>query len=161
MRSIKIISKSLFLLSFFCFVNLAYSQTDDELIKKEKEEIRVSYMNYLYEQGYKPEVDSDGDIKFKVEGKSFFLMVKNKRIFTLMRYLNFEDSCSDKMKETINQTTKGYYNLTITYTKNCKGVIFSSRSFVSDPDDWHDFFNISLNSIKGSIDDAIEYYFDE
>jgi len=42
---------------------------------KEKEALQKMYMDYLEEEGYKPEIDSDGDVQFKSEGKTYFINV--------------------------------------------------------------------------------------
>ncbi|MBM4311584.1 MAG: hypothetical protein FJ119_11665 [Deltaproteobacteria bacterium] len=36
------------------------------------------YTNYLTEEGYKPEVDDDGDVRFKREGRLYFIAVSDK-----------------------------------------------------------------------------------
>lgn len=41
-----------------------------------KEELQRLYIDYLTGEGYKPEVDSDGDVRFKREGKVFFINVR-------------------------------------------------------------------------------------
>ena len=42
---------------------------------KEKKALQKMYMDYLEEEGYKPELDSDGDVQFKAEGKTYFINV--------------------------------------------------------------------------------------
>jgi hypothetical protein len=42
---------------------------------KEKKALQKMYMDYLEEEGYKPEIDSDGDVQFKAEGKTYFINV--------------------------------------------------------------------------------------
>ena len=42
---------------------------------KEKEALQKMYMDYLEKEGYKPEIDSDGDVQFKSEGKTYFINV--------------------------------------------------------------------------------------
>ena len=57
------------LLATFSFV-LSAQETS-----KEKKELQKMYMDYLEKEGYKPEVDSDGDVQFKAEGKTYFINV--------------------------------------------------------------------------------------
>lgn len=40
-----------------------------------KKELQQLYIRYLAEEGYKPEVDTDGDVRFKREGKVYFIGV--------------------------------------------------------------------------------------
>lgn len=42
---------------------------------KEKKELQKMYMDYLTAEGYRPELDSDGDVQFKSEGKTYFINV--------------------------------------------------------------------------------------
>jgi hypothetical protein len=40
-----------------------------------KEDFQKLYMDYLSGEGYKPEVDSDGDVMFKKEGLTYYVIV--------------------------------------------------------------------------------------
>ena len=40
-----------------------------------KEQLQRLYSEYLTEEGYKPEVDADGDVRFKREGRLYFIAV--------------------------------------------------------------------------------------
>jgi len=118
-------------------------------------------MNYLHDQGYKPEVDDDGDVKFNSEGKKYYLFVKTNRVFTLVRFLEDEDACSEKIQKIISKTIGDFYNITIYTGASCDRILFSSRSFLKEKDDWKDFFTVSLNSVKNSIQTAKDYYSEE
>ena len=144
-----------------CFTTIGFSQTDEEIKALEKEEIRVSYMNYLHDQGYKPEVDDDGDVTFKYEGERYYLYVKTDRIFTLVRFLFDDASCSERSQKAISKTYGRFYNITIYTLSSCKSISFSSRSFLKEKDDWKDFFSVSLTSVKNSIEVAKDYYSEE
>ncbi len=43
-----------------------------------KEQLQRLYTEYLTAEGYKPEVDSDGDVRFKREGRTYFIDVSEK-----------------------------------------------------------------------------------
>ena len=144
-----------------CFTTIGFSKTDEEKKEQEKQEVRVNYMNYLHEQGYKPEVDEDDDVKFMYEGRTYYLLVNTKRVFTVMRLLSHKDACNERVSKTLIKTHKDFYNVTILPTSSCNGIIFSSRSFVNDPDDWKGIFQISLNSVKNSIETSQDYHFGE
>ncbi|MCM1378010.1 MAG: YbjN domain-containing protein [Clostridium sp.] len=51
------------------------SQASDELTGRGLT-LRNNIQNYLRSQGYSPEIDSDGDIKFKYEGKSYYVSIE-------------------------------------------------------------------------------------
>lgn len=40
-----------------------------------KERLQRMYVNYLKEEGYKPEIDQDGDVVFKHEGKTYVITI--------------------------------------------------------------------------------------
>lgn len=40
-----------------------------------KKELQDLYVTYLTDEGFKPEVDEDGDVRFKREGKTYFINV--------------------------------------------------------------------------------------
>ena len=40
-----------------------------------KEQLQHMYVDYLAMEGYKPEVDADGDVRFKREGRTYFIGV--------------------------------------------------------------------------------------
>jgi hypothetical protein len=42
-----------------------------------KTDLQQMYLAYLRTEGYSPEVDSDGDIKFKAEGRTLYIIVND------------------------------------------------------------------------------------
>jgi hypothetical protein len=43
----------------------------------DKKTIQKMYMDFLAEEGYRPEIDADGDVQFKSEGKTYFMSVND------------------------------------------------------------------------------------
>lgn len=62
------------------FVVCATTFTTNAMAQKGKEvtdeQLRKMYQEYLSDEGYKPEVDEDGDVRFKREGKTYFINVE-------------------------------------------------------------------------------------
>ena len=58
-------------------------------LNSEQLALRNEIMSFLKEEGYMPEIDSDGDIKFKSEGNDFYVTVsatdENPMYVTLFR----------------------------------------------------------------------------
>lgn len=50
---------------------------DDSEFNREQLALRSDLLNFLKEEGYMPEIDSDGDIKFKSEGQQYYISVSN------------------------------------------------------------------------------------
>tara|TARA_B100001142_G_scaffold322089_1_gene369824 strand:+ start:478 stop:957 length:480 start_codon:yes stop_codon:yes gene_type:complete len=147
-----------FILIACCLTTIGFSQTDKEI---EEQEVRVSYMNYLHEQGYKPEVDSDGDVKFKNDGSTYYLMVRSSRVFWLGLYLSQKNACEKKMLLTLHKVNRGFLNITAAPYGNCEGVIFSCKSWILNPDDWKDIFKKSLDSVNNAYEASWDYYNEE
>lgn len=60
---------SMFLLSF------SSGLMAQEVSEKDKKATQKMYTTYLEKEGYKPEIDEDGDVRFKREGKTYFINV--------------------------------------------------------------------------------------
>jgi hypothetical protein len=58
-----------------CFVIAMCVSAQDSTLTWSKVDLQDMYMVYLNEEGYKPEVDEDGDVRFKREGKTYFINV--------------------------------------------------------------------------------------
>lgn len=60
--------------------------------------LRSNIYQYLRTEGYVPEIDSDGDIKFKKEGDTFFVSVSKSDTspyyVSLLSYYNYEKALS-------------------------------------------------------------------
>jgi len=59
------------ILFLFCAPLFAAAQD----ISKEKAAMQKMYVDFLTEEGYRPEIDSDGDVQFKAEGRTYFINV--------------------------------------------------------------------------------------
>ncbi|AWI08499.1 T3SS (YopN, CesT) and YbjN peptide-binding chaperone 1 [Ereboglobus luteus] len=44
--------------------------------RRTREELQKLYMDALEQQGYRPELDQDGDVRFRHEGNSYFIEVR-------------------------------------------------------------------------------------
>ncbi len=55
------------------FALVGYTQDPTQV--RTKESLQDLYSTYLTEEGYKPEIDEDGDVRFKREGKTYFINV--------------------------------------------------------------------------------------
>lgn len=59
-------------------------------IPSSKQQRADMYKNYLTEEGFSPKIDSDGDVVFKYEGKSYCIMVdENDEEFFRLIFPNF------------------------------------------------------------------------
>jgi len=79
-----------------------------------KQELQNMYTSFLKEQGYQSNIDSDGDVQFKAEGRTFYIIVDSRDLQSFrILYPNFWEIESEdekakvvKVVNYINRTTK-------------------------------------------------------
>lgn len=123
--------------------------------KKGKElndkDLQKLYMEYLTDEGYKPEVDADGDVQFKEEGKTYFIDVSadDQEYFRVV-LANIWPIESEEERLRVLQACD-YANAT---AKVCK--VYSVRDnvwvgievFVAKPEDFKGIFKRSMSALR-------------
>jgi hypothetical protein len=62
-----------------------------------KSQLQTMYVDYLRQQGYQPEIDSDGDILFRAESRVFYIIVNDNDLeYFQILYPNFWEVESDE-----------------------------------------------------------------
>lgn len=142
------------LLLLICFLGqFCFSQS--------KEYLQSMYLNYLKEQGYRPNIDNDGDVSFKAEGISYYIGVDeedteyfkisyatklssllggNKKKQLLMKFL---------LLNSLNEVNSGIKNIKIYLIK--KAVILKCGSVVNRPEDFSAIFPRMLKMLKYAV----------
>jgi hypothetical protein len=70
--------RPLLLLLLIAFSLTATAQKKDkDAGDLDKKAIQEMYMDFLAKEGYRPEIDADGDVQFKSEGKTYFMSVND------------------------------------------------------------------------------------
>jgi len=60
------------------------------------------YHRYLKEEGYQPAIDGDGDVRFKKEGKAYFIQVDDKdEAFFRICFPNFWEIANDEERSRV------------------------------------------------------------
>jgi hypothetical protein len=140
-----------------CFTS--YSQENSNNLEEiEKREMRASYMNYLTSEGYSPSIDDDLDIKFKFEGNTYYIFVKSKMSFILVRVLSNSNGCNDVTYKTINKVNSRFRNISAYLSDSCNIVYYKSVSWLNNEDDYKGILEISLNIINNAVNSSQEYY---
>ena len=67
--------KCLILIVCMLLCNVAYISADELNLAQLR--LRGDIKNFIQQEGYMPEIDEDGDIKFKKEGETFYVMVNS------------------------------------------------------------------------------------
>lgn len=77
--------------------SISFAQSDSEY-NSEQLALRTELFNFLKEEGFSPEIDSDGDIAFKSEGKKYYIIVsktdENPMYVVLCRMFNYPEEYS-------------------------------------------------------------------
>lgn len=93
-------------LAFLIIPLLSFAQEKAEF-NEEQQALRTDLFNFLKEEGFMPELDSDGDIKFKSEGGNYYINISktNENPMYVVLYAPF--NCPENYTmETVFQATK-------------------------------------------------------
>lgn len=117
------------------------------------------YRNYLAEEGFSPKLDSDGDVVFKYEGKSYCIIVdENDEEFFRLVFPNFWSIESDEEREKVLNAA----NYSTARTKVTK--IFPIRDdtwaaiemFCSPPEAFKISFRRCLSALQTGVNNFLE-----
>lgn len=148
----KKITRIIALFAFLCTLGLqAWSQTEAEMQK--------IYMSYLKKQGYKPEVDDDGDVTFESDDRSYFIGVDedDPEFFRLVlpNIWPIESELERlRVYEAVDQVNQSVKVAKIHTVGD--NVWISVEAFQSDIEDFDAFFERYLNLIELCIEEFQE-----
>jgi hypothetical protein len=111
--------KTLLLTTLFVISSLTVFSQDSEY---EIDLLMKSYSNTLEKEGFIGSFDSDGDLKFKYEGKNYWILRPSyKDEFNLAYYFNNkEEGCSTKMLNIANEVTRRVKGAKAYITSDCE-----------------------------------------
>jgi hypothetical protein len=109
-----------------------------------KSELQQMYISYLRDEGYQPSIDSDGDIAFKTEGRTFYIIVYDDDLeYFYILFPNFWEIESEAERgqvaeaaSYVNRTTK----LVSVFMTNHDDTSISASILVSKPEDFKNHF---------------------
>jgi len=110
-----------------------------------KQQLQDMYVSYLKVQGYQPSIDSDGDVQFKAEGGTFFIIVDTRDLQSFrILYPNFWEIESQEEKAQVIKVVN-YINRTTKVVKvylNSRedDVSMDANIFIEKPEDFKKFF---------------------
>ncbi|MBO3699015.1 hypothetical protein [Roseivirga sp. E12] len=132
-----------FTLLFLGSALVAHAQFDVKQ-QLEKKIIQDKYVSFLTDKDYSPEVDEDGDVKFKYKERTFYITIdmEDKNFFRLARLANLKlDSESEitKAKNLCHEVTK---DAKVAKVYWINGVIWTSSEIVlQEFDDFTSIFD--------------------
>jgi len=134
----------------FCFIGIITFCINSLNAQMTLPQLQAMYTNFLIEEGYKPSIDSDGDVVFKVEGKTFWIDIDEKDLESFrIVFSNFWEieSLAEKLKvyevmNYINRTTKV---AKVFMSPKEDDVSMDANIFVNKPEDFKYHFSRMLD----------------
>lgn len=115
---------------------------------------------YLSNEGYRPEIDSDGDLAFKVEGKTYWIRVnKEDAGYYQVRYfynLGCKDAEFAAVLMAVNDVNKEYKVGRCYYDDD--EVVLKIDGFYASASDFTKYFSRYTAILTGMVKDAKDYY---
>lgn len=121
--------------------------------------MRSSIVSYLRSEGYMPEIDSDGDIKFKKEGRAYYISLDN---YSGMVYvdtfymMDIEDSSMLKVRIAADKAQSSYKFIRCDVSE--KVLYFKVSLPIKTIGDYKGMFDNILSVISLAKDKCIEEY---
>ena len=142
-----------------CFsFNVAFAQNEDsDAIKKR---VQDSYMQFLKEEGFSPSVDEDGDVKFKMEGVTYYMQPSDDPLYlSVARFLSNTEKVHDlKIYDAIDKTNREYKVVKVFLSENYSNLIIKASNYLHEEDDFKHIFYRCLKRIKNGEDLFKETY---
>ncbi len=118
-------------------------------------DLQTMYIEYLQDEGYSPKVDEDGDVSFKREGRTFYIIVDEKDLeFFRIVYPNFWPIESDDERDMV-ALAASYANRR---TKVAKAYIdgddtwIAAEIYIAEPGDFGRWVPRMMNAIQTALD---------
>jgi hypothetical protein len=142
----------------FCFIGIILFCINNLSAQMTLPQLQAMYTNFLIEEGYKPSIDSDGDVVFKIEGKTFWIDIDEKDLESFrIVFSNFWEieSLAEKLKvyevmNYINRTTKV---AKVFMSPKEDDVSMDANIFVKKPEDFKYHFPRMLDLLFYEIDE--------
>jgi hypothetical protein len=123
--------------------------------------LQQMYLDFLGEEGYRPEVDGDGDVQFKVEGLTYFIDVDedDTEYFAVMLANIYEVESAQERIAALEAC-----NSVSSTAKVVKGQIINdyiwltAEVFVADPRDFKGVFSrtmAALQAAQGTLEESL------
>jgi hypothetical protein len=145
----------------FCFIGIILFCINSLSAQMTLPQLQAMYSDFLDKEGYKPSIDSDGDVVFKVERRTFWIDVdeKDPESFRIV-FSNFWEieSLAEKLKvyevmNFINRTTKV---AKVFLSPREDDVSMDANIFVKEPEDFKFHFPRMLDLLLYEIDEFRE-----
>ncbi|MBW1882076.1 MAG: hypothetical protein JRJ58_01000 [Deltaproteobacteria bacterium] len=124
-----------------------------------KEQLQRLYVEYLSAEGYRPSIDGDGDVKFKREGRTYFIIVSEKdpEFFRLV-LANIWEIENDVERSRVLQAAD-HSNAASKVSKVYivkDNVWVCVELFVAAPEDFRGVFQRSMSAMETGVSNYVE-----
>ncbi|MEM7700158.1 MAG: hypothetical protein AAF236_17320 [Verrucomicrobiota bacterium] len=124
-----------------------------------EEDLQRLYIDYLRAEGYRPEIDSDGDVRFKREGKTYFIEVAEDDLeffhLVLANIWPIESEAERVEVKNAADHSNALSKVSKVHTVN-DNVWVSIEIFVASPEDFMGIFRRSLSALDNGVDNFVE-----
>ena len=124
-----------------------------------KEQLQRLYVEYLSAEGYRPSIDGDGDVKFKREGRTYFIIVSEKdpEFFRLV-LANIWEIEGDVERSRVLQAadhSNAVSKVSKVYIVK-DNVWVCVELFVAAPEDFRGVFQRSMSAMETGVSNYVE-----
>ena len=135
---------------------LAFAQKD---LNSSQLKLRTEIFNFLKEEGFMPEIDSDGDIKFKRQGGVYFVVISDANTSPMYMALEEYVSVPDRYSETVlrlasERLTERYKAIKCNYMASSKTLRLAGEMFLRSAEAFKEVF-YKLVSVMDTVEDKI------
>lgn len=131
----------------------------EERAKMSRAQMQQMYSDYLKAEGYKPELDQDGDVVFKREGKTFFIQVsdQDQNYFRLVlpNFWTIESPAERAKVMIAADKTNSLSKAAKVFTTANNNVWVSVEIFVNDPRDFKAIFPRAASALDNGYSNFI------
>jgi hypothetical protein len=124
-----------------------------------KKQLQLMYISYLKKEGYLPEIDYDGDVKFKKEGNIYFIDVKaQQKDPQYFRIIHFIGRIKNDIERQEVLVAEDHVNSTIKVVKfyTLKDTAWAAvEIFISNREDFKDIFSRIISVLSGGRESFI------
>lgn len=140
---------------------LAFAQKD---LNSSQLKLRTEIFNFLKEEGFTPEIDSDGDIKFKRQGNACYVIVSDKNespmYVEMERYVSVPEKYSEiTARAAAHNLSKSFKAVKCYYTRNDKVFTLSAQMFVRSAEPFKEaFYRLCsvMDDMKAKMDETLD-----
>ncbi len=120
-------------------------------------------LNFLKEEGYMPSLDSDGDVKFKSQGDTYFVVASDYDdgcYVKVMGIMGAEDVNVRAVLEACNATVAEYKFVRCYYNSSSQAIVYECAGFFTGIQQFKEIFADYLNILR-SADEMLQTKYSE